>query len=219
MIMLMISEQRRRPNRRIGVIITVISLVLIGGGLYIVSLITAPVLMPVLKITKPIDVKTLAKPSVKDDRIIIPKIGVDIAYGKGQYALDHGAEWRRPDSGNPADGGNFVIAAHRFTLAATPADTAIKSPFYHIDKLIKGDKIIIDYGGARYGYEVSEILQVAPDRVDIEDPSSESKLTLYSCTLGGSRDGRIVIIADPLGEVSVTTPGDSSDGRSSKTIN
>ena len=202
--MLSIST-RRHPSKKKGIIITVVGLVLVGGGLYILSLVTAPIVMPVLNVVKPIDPQTLARPDVKDNRIIIPKIGVNIAYGKGQYALDHGAEWRKPDNGNPVDGGNFIIAAHRFTLAATPAETAVKSPFYHIEKLAKGDKIIIDYDGKRFGYAVNEIRQVEPTQVEIEDKSETAKLTLYSCTLGGSRDGRIVIVAAPLGEVTVAT--------------
>ena len=200
-------QSQRRPSKKKGIIITVIGLILVGGGLYVLSLVTAPIVMPALNVIKPIDPKTLAKPDVKDNRIIIPKIGVNIAYGKGKYALDHGAEWRKPENGNPVDGGNFIIAAHRFTLAATPADVAIKSPFYHIDKLAKGDKIIIDYDGKRYGYTVDETRQVAPDQVEIEDKSETAKMTLYSCTLGGSRDGRLVIIAAPLGEVTVSADG------------
>lgn len=203
MSMLMMAKQRS-SGRRIGLLVGA-GLVLIGGGLYVLSLVTAPVILPVLNVVKPIDPKELAKPSAKDDRIIIPKIGVNIAYGKGQSALDNGAEWRKPENGSPQDGGNFIIAAHRFSLAPTPTETYRKSPFYHIDKLAVGDNIIVDYDGTRYGYRVSEILSVKPDQVEIEDRGDTDKLTLYSCTLGGSRDGRIVLIGTPLGEVSVTS--------------
>lgn len=205
----MLTLHTKQGSKKRTGILTFVAVLLVGSGLYILSLVTAPIVMPALNITKPIDPATLSKPDVKDNRIIIPKIGVNIAYGKGKYALDHGAEWRQPDRGNPLDGGNFIIAAHRFTLAATPADTAIKSPFYNIDKLGKDDKIIIDYDGKRYGYTIDEILQVEPDQIEIEDPSETAKLTLYSCTLGGSRDGRIVLVAKPLGEVTVT-PGENT---------
>lgn len=204
--MLMLSE-KRGSKKRAGLLVCG-GILLISGGLYVLSLVTAPIILPALQIAKPIDAKTLAEPTVTKNRIIIPKIGVDIAYDKGQQALDNGAEWRRPDSGNPAEGGNFVIAAHRFSLAPTPAETYRKSPFYHIDKLVVGDQILIDYNGTRYGYRVSEILSVSPDQVEIEDRGDIDKLTLYSCTLGGARDGRIVLIGSPLGEVTVTeTPG------------
>lgn len=202
-------SKKRGPRKRTGVLLTATGLLLVGGGLYVFSLVTAPVIMPALNIVKPIDPAQLAKPDVKDNRIIIPKIGVNIAYGKGKYALDHGAEWRYPERGDPVDGGNFIIAAHRFTLAATPAEVAVKSPFYHIDKLTKGDQIIIDYDGKRYGYTIDQTLQVAPDQVEIEDKSDTPKLTLYSCTLGGSRDGRLVLVASPMGEVTVTSDGNN----------
>lgn len=203
-------SQKRSSKKRVGILV-VAGTLLIGGGLYVLSLVTAPIILPVLQVVKPIDPQTLAKPTAKDNRIIIPKIGVDIAYGKGQQALDNGAEWRKPANGNPEDGGNFVIAAHRFSLAPTPAETYRKSPFYHIDKLAVGDQIIIDYDGTRYGYRISEILNVKPDQVEIENRSDNDKLTLYSCTLGGSRDGRIVLVGTPLGEVTVT--GSSSNNK------
>lgn len=196
-------SQKRSSKKRIGLLV-VAGALLIGGGLYILSLVTAPIIMPALQMVQPINPQTLAKPDVKDNRIIIPKIGVNIAYGKGQQALDNGAEWRKPSNGNPEEGGNFVIAAHRFSLAPTPAETYRKSPFYHIDKLVVGDQVIIDYDGTRYGYRVAEILNVKPDQVEIEDRSDTDKLTLYSCTLGGARDGRIVVVGTPLGEVTVT---------------
>lgn len=190
-------------RKRGGVVITLAAIVLFGGGLYLLSLITAPVVLPALQVVAPIKPETLSKPNVKDNRIIIPKIGVNIAYGRGQQALDNGAEWRKPDNGNPETGGNFVVAAHRFSLAPTPTETVRKSPFYHIDKLAVGDNIIIDYNGKRYGYRVSDILSVKPDQVEIEQRGDTDKLTLYSCSLGGARDGRIVLIGTPLGEVTV----------------
>ena len=106
-------------------------------------------------------------PTKQYDRIVIPRIGVDIAYGKGQSSLDHGAQWRYPERGNPVNGGNFIIAAHRFTRAPPPGETAKKSPFYNIDKLIVGDKIVVDYDGTRYGYEIDKIFDVKPTQVEI----------------------------------------------------
>ena len=206
--MLMMS-QKRSSKKRIGLFVTG-GILLIGGGLYILSLVTAPIILPALQVVKPIDPQTLSKPVVTDNRIIIPKIGVNIPYGKGQQALDNGAEWRKPTNGNPQDGGNFVIAAHRFSLAPTPAETYRKSPFYHIDKLQVGDQLIVDYDGTRYGYRISEILNVKPDQVEIEDRGDTDKLTLYSCTLGGARDGRIVVVGTPLGEVTVTGSSDNN---------
>ena len=166
------------------------------------SLVSAPVIMPYVVANK-IDPKALASPRFSDNRIIIPKIGVDIPYGETKAALDAGAQWRYPERGSPEKGGNFIIAAHRFELAVTPQATLAKSPFYHVDKLIVGDQIVIDYDGSRYGYEITRIYDVKPTQVEIEAPSESAKLTLYTCSLGGSADGRVVVEAAPLGEVKI----------------
>ena len=109
--------------------------------------------------------------------------------------MEHGAWWRKPENGNPKDGGNFVLSAHRFIMGLTPQQTLRKSPFYNIDKLTVGDEIIIDYNGVRYNYVISEKQSVKPDAVEIEQLTDQPQLTLYSCTLGGANDGRDVIIA------------------------
>lgn len=171
-------------------------------GLYVLSLVLAPQFSS-LTMT-PLTPQKVAAINVSDNRIIIPKIGVNIHYGTdGMTSLNEGALWRYPDRGNPVKGGNFIIAAHRFSIEPTPGGTIVHSPFYHIDSLQKGDQILIDYDGHRYGYEVEEKEKVPPTAVQIEAPSSTPKLTLYSCELAGSAAGRYVIIAKPLGEVSV----------------
>ena len=135
--MLSIKHKRTSNLKRAALSISAMSL--LGGGLYMLSLVAAPIAAPILTM-KPIDVKALPSPEETGDRIVIPKIGVNIAYGKGEASLDSGAEWRMPGNGNPMDGGNFVIAAHRFSIQPTPLATIEKSPFYHIDKLADGDK-------------------------------------------------------------------------------
>lgn len=203
--MLKILEKKRRP--RIGfVIFVVFSVAIFSAGAYLLVLASTPAIIPYFK---PLQIKVdeIESPRIDKDRIIIPKIGVDISYGLGEVALDTGAQWRYPERGSPTTGGNFIIAAHRFNLAATPSQTIVKSPFYHVDKLEIGDQIIIDYDGKRYGYNVSKIYEVKPTQVEIESPSETAKLTLYTCSLGGTSDGRVVIEASPLGEVTI----DSSD--------
>lgn len=175
---------------------------LLLSGLYILSLVLAPQLSTLT--LRPLTADKVSAISVGEDRIIIPKIGVNIHYGThGMTSLNEGALWRYPDRGNPDKGGNFIIAAHRFSIQPTPGGTVKASPFYHLDQLKKGDQILIDYNGKRYGYTVSTTFGVKPNAVSIEEPSTTAKLTLYTCDLGGSADGRLVIIADPLGEVTV----------------
>lgn len=196
----MLRINKKRSHRARHTFVTFVAILLMGGGLYLLSLIAAPAVMPVIAM-KPIEVNKLPKPT--ENRVVIPKIGVNIVYGEGVAALDRGAQWRFPDRGNPEKGGNFIIAAHRFTLQPTPQSTLEKSPFYNIDKLVLGDKIVIDYDGKRYGYEIDNMFSVEPTQIEIEDPSKDAKLTLYSCELDGSASGRVVVTAKPLGLVAL----------------
>ena len=192
--------QKRRP--KLFIVGTICAVLIFGAGAYVLLLTASPSL-GTFTVMRPINVSSLPLPNKTDNRIVIPKIGVDIAYAPGAAALDRGAEWRYPDRGNPQTGGNFIIAAHRLSIQPTPLGTIEKSPFYNIDKLLVGDKIIIDYQGQRYAYEINTIFNVTPNQTEIEAPSSTPKLTLYSCQLDGSSAGRVVINAKPLGQVAV----------------
>lgn len=139
------------------------------------------------------------KPELTENRLYIPKIGLSITYASGGPEVLNEQAWHRhPERGNPANGGNFILSAHRFRLGFTPGATIRQSPFYHIDKLHPGDTLFVDFEGKRYEYEVAERFSVKPTQVEIEAPSEEHKLTIYSCTLKGEQDGREVIVAYPL---------------------
>ncbi|WIO46312.1 class E sortase [Candidatus Southlakia epibionticum] len=193
---------KQKTNRKRPSIFICLAGSMFAAGVYLLALVAAPSVAPFIAM-KPIEVAALPKPRTTDNRIIIPKIGVNIPYGSGAAALDRGAEWRYPNNGNPASGGNFVIAAHRFSIQPTPQSTIEKSPFYHIDRLSVGDKIIVDYNGERYGYEINNIFDVQATQTEIEAPSTKAKLTLYSCELGGADTGRIVVAAKLLGKVKI----------------
>ncbi len=196
---------RQPKNTRLkNTIILFIASILTFGGFYLLSLTIAPTVAPIIS-NKTINVKELKKPDINENRIIIPKIGINIKYAPGEESLDRGAQWRYPERGNPEIGGNFIIAAHRFSIQPTPQGTIEKSPFYHIDKLENGDNILIDFNGKRYAYEINEKTDVNPNQIEIEDPSETAKLTIYSCELGGAKSGRIVIVAKLLGQVNTTS--------------
>lgn len=194
--MLKIKQRRKYESH----IISIVAVLMILAGIYILTLVAAPTVAPIL-ITKPIDVKTLEKAKIDENRIIIPKIGVNINYAPGEESLDRGAQWRHPDRGNPRDGGNFIIAAHRFSIQPTPLGTIEKSPFYNIDQLAVGETVIVDYQGGRYAYEINKIFDVKPTQIEIEAKTDDARLTLYSCELGGSEVGRIVLIGKLLGQL------------------
>lgn len=201
----MLKINKKRSLGAGKALLSFVAIALVLSGAYMLSLVAAPTVAPAL-VTKPIAVSSLPAPKITENRVVIPKIGVNIPYGTdGKSSLDKGAEWRFPERGDPEKGGNFIIAAHRFSIQPTPMGTIEKSPFYNIDKLVTGDKIVIDYSGMRYGYEITELSTVKATQVEIESPSPTAKLTLYSCELGGSKAGRVVVTAKPLGKVALVS--------------
>jgi LPXTG-site transpeptidase (sortase) family protein len=57
--------------------------------------------------------------------------------------------------------------------------------------------VLINWQGKQYKYAVEEVKQVKPNAVEIEYQSSKPRLTIYTCTPGGSADGRVVVVAVP----------------------
>jgi sortase A len=174
-----------------------ISILMAAAGTYILLLII-PTTIYVPSITEDKTI-TEQEPKLTENRLYIPKIGLSITYAAGGPEVLNEQAWHRhPERGDPVNGGNFILSAHRFRLGFTPGSTIRQSPFYHINKLDPGDKIFVDFEGKRYEYEVAKRFSVKPTQVEIEAPSEEPKLTLYSCTLKGEQDGREVIIAHPI---------------------
>lgn len=143
------------------------------------------------------------KPLLNEKRLYIPQINVDVAIvtGDTDAALELGAWHRKPENGDPINGGNFVLSAHRFNLGLLPSQTRAKSPFYHIDQLKEGDQIYVDYEGTRYAYVVSKTYKVDRTAIEIEQRSDDAKMTIYSCDLRGEKAGREVVEAKPIGTV------------------
>ena len=151
-------------------------------------------------------VVTEQQPNIDQNRLYVPKIGVDVEIVEGvtEDTLEGGAWHRKPENGDPK-GGNFVLAAHRFNLGLTPGQTRAKSPFYHIDRLENGDEIYVDFGGKRYAYQVNKKYKVTSKDTYIENRSDNAKMTLYSCDLRGPDEGREVVEAKLVGSVAWDT--------------
>jgi len=128
----------------------------------------------------------------KDDRLVIPKIALDehIYEGISPYLVNKGV-WARPLTSTPAKGGNTVLVGHRFTYDG-PAT------FYSLDKVKSGDNIVIYWQGVEYDYQVSETKVVPATAVEIESPTKDAQLTIYTCTPLWSAKDRLVVIAKPL---------------------
>jgi len=195
------GRAEKRWKKRLGVILPVLLLL---SGLYILSLVFAPKLVPYFKsgsVQKAVD---SSLPQKGNDRLYIPKyipkLGVNAPLKSGDASvMNNGGVWHRfPELGDPVAGGNFILSAHRWHTGKTPAETIAQSPFYNMDQIGVGDSLFVDFDGKRYKYVVYETYQVKPDQTEIEAPLAEGedpKMTLYTCTLKGSADGRVVIQA------------------------
>jgi LPXTG-site transpeptidase (sortase) family protein len=144
--------------------------------------------------------ETRSQGAIKNyDRLIIPKLGIDLGiYTSGYDAMDKGVWHRFSEMGDPTKDGNFILTGHRFTLGNSPAETTYKSPFFHIDKLEVGDDIFVEWSGKIYHYEIDKIYEVEPTQTEIEEQTDCKRLTFYTCTLGGHEEGRVVIEALPV---------------------
>ncbi len=125
-------------------------------------------------------------------RILIRKIRVDeyvvegvslsrLAYGPGHY----------PDSADVGANGSTAIAGHR---------TGWGSPFIDLDKLDRGDEIVLLTAKGTYTYRVTSSRVVTPNDgwVIGGDPNSTAakKLTLTTCTPKYTSKNRLIVWAD-----------------------
>lgn len=179
-----------RKNSRSRLLLAVVAVCLFIAGVYMLVTAVSPSI--IVKRTSISAVKLDAS----KDQVIIPQLGIQEGiYAGGVEVLENGAWHRYPKRGKPGVG-NFILSGHRFVMGNTPGETVRKSPFYNLDKMKVGDTLYIDWRGRRYTYKVKKTYQVKPNEVSIEVASREHKLTLYTCTLSGSADGRLVIEAE-----------------------
>ncbi len=129
------------------------------------------------------------------DGLIIPKMLLDTPLIEGPMSdsfnlLNKGA-WRLPIASSPDKGGNTVIAGHRFSY------TGPRGVFYYLNKLEPGDEVGLWYHGTRYLYKVQSTRTVAATEVSVQQPTSETRLTLYTCTPLWNPVSRLVVVATP----------------------
>jgi sortase A len=118
------------------------------------------------------------------------QLDVRVYEGRDARALRDGP-WHRPNTGSPDTGGNMVIAAHRFTY------TQPRASFYHLDVVRPGDEIGIFWHGKKYLYTVQNIRTVPATDISIEAQTTESQLTLYTCTPLWNPKNRLIVTAVP----------------------
>lgn len=123
-------------------------------------------------------------------KLKIDSIDLDtkIYQGDTAYTLSKGA-WIKPNSKLPGEGGKVIITAHRFQYFGKD------KTFYHLDKVKKGDKIIIVWNGNIHEYKVKKIQIVNERAIWIEKQEGKEELLLYTCQ-GIDATTRIAINAE-----------------------
>lgn len=133
--------------------------------------------------------------SNQPNHIIIPSMLLNQPVLEGtvaqQYRVLNQGIWRWPRGGAPDKGGNTVLIGHRFTY------TNPRGVFYFLNKVKRGDEIGVWWDNKEYRYKVSAIQQVPPNDTAIEDPTTEPRLTLFTCTPLWLPKNRLVVIARP----------------------
>lgn len=138
------------------------------------------------------------------DAIRIPKVNIDtsIEHPESQEiqilnnALEYGAVYY-PESGDIA-AGNIFLFGHSSNWKIVQ-NKAYKT-FNGIEKLIPGDKIILEADGREYVYEVATVSLVNDDEALVEIGGDERKLTLSTCNSFGEKQERWVVEAYPENE-------------------
>jgi len=124
-----------------------------------------------------------------DNRLVIPSMAYNqpILSGKDPNTVNKGV-WNRPESSTPPQGSNTVLAGHRFSYAGRPS-------LYHLDVVKIKDNIVVYWQQHEYDYQVSEIKEVPATATEIEGSTTNSQLTIYTCTPLWNVKNRLVVIA------------------------
>lgn len=146
-----------------------------------------------LPTTKRVKARVTQKKRPADNRLVIPKIGVNIPIVEGQEsdsALWKGA-WRVSGSSTPREGGNTVLSAHRFRYRP-PSNLTL----YLLDKVQAGDIMIVYWQGKEYDYRVSKTKIVPRENTDIAEPTLTAQLTVFTCHPLFSTKERLVVVGE-----------------------
>ncbi len=100
----------------------------------------------------------------------------DLRKGPGHY----------PDTPMPGERGTVAIAGHRTTYGA---------PFRTIDKLRKGNPVVLEMPYGRFTYRVQKTRIVLPTQTEVKRPVGYDRLVLTACHPLYSAAKRIVVFA------------------------
>ena len=120
------------------------------------------------------------------DRLIIPQLHLNDQIGT---SIDAGPAFY-PGSAHPGQPHTIAIAGHRTTHSR---------PFWSLDRLSKGDRIVIVSRQVRHLYVVTGSRIVAPDDWSVTKEHGYERVILTTCTPRFSAKHRLVVFAIPTG--------------------
>lgn len=194
------SHRPRQPSRLslrriLGILLIVAAGILLGVAVYTSTLLLTPRIYK-----KSVEqIKQAVATSPNGNWLFIPSVGVSAEIAEGDIRiLDQGKVWHRNAyEGDPRSGGNTILTGHSFVWGYTPKRVKDQSIFYNLGEAKVGDEVTVRWNGKNYNYKVSQVKTVKPNEISIEQSTKDTQLTIYTCTLGGSADGRVVVIARP----------------------
>jgi sortase A len=141
-------------------------------------------------------------------RLKIPKLEAEhvVVEGAGREELRKGPG-RIASTKLPGERGTFAIAGHRTTYGG---------PFYHLDRLTKGDELIVETRYATFTYTVSRTRIVAPTEVSVlrdvagQDGKPKPQIVLSTCNPRFSAKQRLIV----FGDLTSATPRGAAKGGS-----
>ncbi|MDQ5943859.1 MAG: hypothetical protein QG675_627 [Patescibacteria group bacterium] len=181
-------------NKRFSrIAITTISVCSIIVGLYLLFMLFSPKLFSMLQKSYNQSLEG------NENQLQIQSVGINTKILEGgEEQLENGAWHRFPERGNPEIGGNFILSGHSFVWAYTPWQVSEKSYFYNLKDVKVGDEVTVRWNSKDYNYKVDSVFSIDPSQTNIEDKSDTPIMTIYTCTEGGSADGRVVVVAKPV---------------------
>ena len=105
----------------------------------------------------------------------------------GSSQLDRGPAWW-PITGRPGGGDTIAVAGHRTTHTR---------PFYFLERLRRGDRILVTYLGRAHAYRVHRSRVISATNLHMADAVGHERLLLTACTPRGSAQFRLVVEALP----------------------
>ena len=136
---------------------------------------------------RPADRSPRTEPGAAFGRISMPRLGLSYVMVEGvtTSALRKGPG-HYPDTQMPGKGGTVGVAGHRTTYLA---------PFRKIDKLVRGDRIVLEMPYGEFGYRVEKTRIVSPTATEVKRRVGYERLVLTACHPLYSAAQRIVVFA------------------------